>query len=381
MARKRSNKIEPSAMKIFLPIPSWDGINQESAKWYADINQIKSLVNRRFYRQGTNVAIAGITLHTPGFANSGTPFYIQPNTTFTISRLPNSWVFGNSWVKGMRAWNRMNKEALEESPSVRPRFLDFKIFANSTHHGKGIGANLLPIQCTPGEWFSSKAVIPVAAGATEGAINEFEFVGVGANFPGPGFSGLNAISLIEGYANSRGLPQPEDPNVPDDAADADDNTPENWLAAMFNDGTQQTDEVLDVMINQNNQAPYPFENDGIHLDTMYPGGENQMSYLEIAGYSTVTQTTIGGTTRFSGFNAPCGLLEFQNNIRYYQNPDLSGVNEYYSSSFPSRRWYRGERERLQRIFRPSRTRVSGKTKRRDRIFTPESMKRKISYEP
>ena len=150
-------------------------------------------------------------------------------------------------------WQRMNRDALDESPSVKPRFLDFKVYADAAHHAAGIGANLLPINfagpATPGEWFSSKAVIPVAAGAVEGAVNEFEFVATGANFPGAGASGLNAISLIEGYANSRGLPYPEDPNVPDDAADADDNTPENWIAAMFNEGTAQTDEVLDVMIS------------------------------------------------------------------------------------------------------------------------------------
>ncbi len=308
MAKKRysrKSKIEPSQLTLTFAtavIPPGPVVSN-----YIDLSQVASLVNRRFYRQGINWAVAGFKFLTPsGFIGQ-----------ISVNKLPNTWVMSNAWEKGMRAWQRMNRDALEESPSVKPRFLDFKVYADATHHQAGYGANLLPVSvndhitgdiATAGEWFSSKAVIPVAAGAVEGAVNEFEFVATGANFPGAGASGLNAISLIEGYANSRGLPYPEDPNVPDDAADADDNTPENWLAAMFNEGTAQTDEVLDVMINQNNQAPYPFENDGVHTDTQYPGGENQLVGLQIHSIENVSPTTIGGTTRIKGGNFPCGLI-------------------------------------------------------------------------
>ena len=165
----------------------------------------------------------------------------------------------------------MNNEALEESESVRPRFLDFKIFANDTHHAAGAAANLLPQTiagfATPGEWEYSKYVVPNAPGGT---VNNFEIIATGASYPGGGASGLNAVSLIEGYASSRGLPYTDDPNVPDDVADVNGPTPENWLAAIFNDGTNQADQVLDDMRTENDQAPYPFENDGVNLDTMYP---------------------------------------------------------------------------------------------------------------
>ena len=77
---------------------------------------------------------------------------------------------------------------------------------------------------------------------------------------------------------------------------------------MFNEGTSQTDEVLTDMITENNIAPYPFENDGIHGDTMYPGGANQLNSLEIHDQEFVTGTTVGGTTRFKGGNFPCGLI-------------------------------------------------------------------------
>ena len=46
------------------------------------------------------------------------------------------------------------------------------------------------------------------------------------------------------------------------------------------------------------------------MDTMYPGGANQLSGLELHDLEYVTGTTIGGTTRLKGGNFPCGLIQF-----------------------------------------------------------------------
>ncbi len=212
----------------------------------------------------------------------------------------------------------MNNEALEESESVRPRFLDFKIYADADHHSAGFGANLLPINAAgsltiPGEWAPSKVHIPTASPGYLAA--DREMIAVGASYPGNGFSGFNAVSLVEGYAASRALPNIEDPNTPADMTDADGVTPENWQVALFNDGTQQESDVLADMALDNNIAPYPFENDGVNNDTMYPNGANQLPGLQIHDIEFVTGTTIGGTTRMKGGMFPCGLicLRLQNN--------------------------------------------------------------------
>jgi hypothetical protein len=307
-------KIEPAVqtMTFTVNVP-----HNTTADYFLDLSQCASLLNRRFYRQGINWAVSGIKfLSQPG--TLGVPM----DGTITVEKLPETWVMSNAWEKGFRAWQRMNNEALEESESVRPRFLDFKIYANSSHHTAGFVANLLPINvagtAVPGEWESSKILVPLTGpSATDpGQVTEREIIATGANYPGnSAATGLNALSLIEGYANSRALPNVLDPNVPDDAADADGGTAENWLAAMFNDGTQQTDEVLNVLTDENNIAPYPFENDGVHGDTMYPNGANQLSGLQIHDVEFVTGTTIGGTTRMKGGLFPCGLigLRLQNN--------------------------------------------------------------------
>ena len=135
---------------------------------------------------------------------------------------------------------------------------------------------------------------------------------VGPNYlGGAGASGLSPVSLVEGYSNTRALPNIQDPNVPGDMADTNGATPENWISATFNEGTNQMDQVLSDMDFENSIAPYPFEDDGTNVDTMYPGGGLQAPSLQVHDISFVTATTIGGTTRVKGGNFPCGLVRFE----------------------------------------------------------------------
>jgi len=271
---------------------------------YIDLSQVASIVNRRFYRQGLNWSVAGFKF-TSTSGNSG---------VVGISKLPTTWVMANAWEKSMRTWNRMNREAMAETESIRPKFLDFKIYADAGHHTSGYAANLLPYAsgpsfALPGEWEPSKIYIPNATNVAPATTQDLELIAVGASFGPLGASGLSSVSCIEGYAASRGLPNVLDPNAPGDADDTGGATPENWMAALFNDGLVQTSEVIEDMITENNIAPYPFENDGVNVDTMYPGGANQMSGLEIHDISTVSATTVGSQTRAKGGNFPCGLIK------------------------------------------------------------------------
>ena len=303
---RKGSKLQPAVQTLSFNLPLVPS-GQTVTSWI-DLSQVASLVNRRFYRQGINWAVGGFKFLT----------YSEYNGSIVIQKLPNTWVMSNAWEKSFRAWTKMNREALAETESVRPKFLDFKIYADSAHHASGFTNNLLPYTfgpgftslntASPGQWDSSKVVVPFGP-ASPGNTAEHEFIAVGSSFPGiSGVTGHNAVSLIEGYAASRGLPYSEDPNAPADADDADGSTPENWLAAMFNDGTDQTSDVLENMITEGNQAPYPFEGDGLSTDTMYPNGANQMEGLQIHATDIVSNTTIGGTTRMKGGNFPCGLI-------------------------------------------------------------------------
>jgi hypothetical protein len=302
---KKGSKIEPSVLSLLFETTAGSAIDAK----YIDLSQCASLMNRRFYRQGINWVVRDIK-----FMN----LEPQSNAQIVIGKLPNTWVMSNAWEKGFRAWQRMNREALSETDSVRPKFLDFKIYADAEHHALGFDGNLLPrafaaaSTATAGEWIASKVVQPKTDGTDD--VQERELIACGSNYPGTSpVSGHNAVSLIEGYAASRGLPNVIDPNVPDDAASANDNIPANWLASMFNEGTDQTEAVLEDMITENNIAPYPFENATVgattFTDTQYPGGANQLPGVEMHDFELITSTTVGGTTRFKGGNFPYGLMK------------------------------------------------------------------------
>ena len=314
MAYRRSNgkghrpsKIEPAVKTLFFGAPAVDA---SKASYYIDLSQCASLVNRRFYRQGLNWAVGSIRIYSQAFAGQ-----------IMVSKLPETWTMSNAWEKSFRAWQAMNDDALDNTESVKPRFMDFKIYADDTHHDKGFVGNLLPqnaanppVLAVAGEWESSKLLIPLTGpSATDpGQVTEREIIAVGASYPGTSSaSGLNAVSLIEGYAASRALPDILDPNVPADAADADGGTPENWMAALDNEGTQQVDETIAVLVAENNIAPYPFENDGVNADTMYPGGANQLVGMQVHSFELLTPTTVGGQTHVKGGLFPCGLIKVE----------------------------------------------------------------------
>ena len=302
----KRNKIEPAVQTMTVTLPTV--APGATGTHFVDLSQIASICNRRFYRQGINWALSSIKIRSPAGAVG----------IISLSKLPNTWVLSNAWEKSMRTWSKMTREALSESSSVRPKFLDFKIYADAAHHQAGFGANLLPIDlagaaATVAEWEPSKVIIPNSA--NPGFSTEREIVAVGPNFPGVGPSGFNAVSMIEGYAASRGLPNILDPNTPDDAASVDGANPANWMQAIFNEGTNQDEQIIEDMTSENNVAPYPFENGpivggGTFGDTMYPGGANQLATLQPHDIESITGTTIGGTTRLKGGNFPCGLMRF-----------------------------------------------------------------------
>ena len=329
--RKSMSKVEPAVETLVFDLGNVDvastapGSIPGHSTYYVDLSQSASLYNRKFLRQGLQWAIAGMRLNSYAVA-PGTEFP-QPgnaNGGVVISKLPQNWIMSNSWEKGMRTWMRMTNDALDET-SVRPRFMDFKIYMDADHHAAGFAANLRPVTqtnyskfgpgvfttATPGEWESSKISIPLVSPAgtfQPGETVERELIAVGPSYPGNGASGLNAVSLIEGYAASRSLPNISDPNTPSDSFDTGGGTPENWMAAIFNEGTDQSSDVLFDMVTENNIAPYPFEDDGVNPDTMYPGGANQLVGPQLHCIEPITSSTVGGVTYIKGGTIPCGLL-------------------------------------------------------------------------
>jgi len=342
MARRKSKsmkKLEPAVETLTFDLGNTaiatadPGSLQGHSTFYVDISQSASLYNRKFLRQGLLWAVGGMRVNSNVVAPGTTT--VQPGNPrggVIISKAPQNWILSNAWEKAMRTWLRMNKEALAETPSVRPRFMDFKIYLDEKHHNLGFGANKLPVvtdhaqfvggmtPATAGEWEASKIVFPDSS--NPGTVKSMELIATGGNYPAPGASGERAVSLIQGYANSRGLPDVLDPNTPNDADDASGPFPQNWMQAIFNEGTTQSEEVLDDLTGENNLAPYPFENDGVHVDTMYPGGADQLAGTQIHALEPITGSTVGGVTYIKGGAFPCGLIR----IDIYNSDQILELN-------------------------------------------------------
>lgn len=293
MARRKSNKIQPAVMTLSLRTPTVAA--GATGEFTADLSQIASLVNRRFYRQGLNWAVAGIKVYTldQGF--------------LTCQKLPNTWVTSNAWEKAFRAWNKQQMDAIEEAgaESAVARFRDFKIHADVTHVTAGFASNLLPHDgafpvpqpYTAGEWQDSIIVLPnadldpVSGARTEPREVQLHMCGTNEAVIGAGTS----RGIIEGYADSRAYPQSPDPVSP--AIDSGN----NWLRAMFDVGNDNED-ITDNATDRNDNLPYP------QVD--YPGGQTQAPTLQVHDSGLATGTTIGGMTRMKGGNFPCGLMRF-----------------------------------------------------------------------
>ncbi len=285
----KTSKIQPSVMTLYVNTSTV--APGATGSFTVDLSQIASVVNRRFYRQGLNWAVAGFKV----FGAQGAL------GTVAVKKIPNTWVSSNAWEKAFRHWNRQIKETLDEggNESARAKFSDFKIYMDQIHRADGYAANLVPLDgqlpvaqpYVMGEWDPSHVVLPQTAADGSGTLidpTEFTLHMVGSS------TGASK-GLIQGYEDSRAFPQSPDPVAPAMSS------ANNWLNAMFDEGSANPN-ILDNAENENDELPYPQQD--------YPGGPVQAPALQIHDISGLTATTVGGNTYLKGGNFPCGLIRF-----------------------------------------------------------------------
>ena len=252
----------------------------ENEEGYIDLSQCASILNRRFYRQGLQWAVAGIKIQsTSGLG------------TVTVSKLPETWVVGAAWEKTMSKWMEQQDIALAEmgASETKGRYNDYKIHMDTNHVSAGFASNKIPqdyvgASFALGEWEASQVVIPNDGGVPG---NTAEYL---LKMIGP--SNIAAKSIIGGYVFSRSRPQSPDPNTP--AVNT------SWLNELHDDG-QSNDDIVQNAVDRNNDLPYS--------QSQYPGDTGNGPTTEIVARSDFTTTTVSQTNRISGFVAPCGLLK------------------------------------------------------------------------
>jgi hypothetical protein len=298
---KKARTLQPAVMKLHFAIPA-----SGSANKYISLSHCTSMVNRRFMRQGLNWAVANVrvTLRPRNPASVGTECY--------VSTIPHTWMVAGAWMKSFSLWKKQQDDALADSASLDTvaRFRDFKI-SMDTNHVVGVDvSNLIPVTLGPGnipfpgpsaglqigplpggkilpsaEWVSSEIVIPNDGGP--GITNQYELHMLGGDVAG-------SKAMIQGYADSRSVPQSPDPTGPAISS--------SWMQEMFDVGNDQF-LVTNNAQNRNDELPYD------QLD--YPGGGSNFIEAECQGY-ILNQSSTGLNTLNTGpFTAPCGLIKIQ----------------------------------------------------------------------
>jgi hypothetical protein len=293
---KKMNKVQPAVTRLWFHIADNNNFN------YIDMSLAASAVNRRFYRQGLNWAVASMTLHTNRDASG----------SFTVQKVPDTWVAQNAHTKAKRLWMKSQDQVLDNDPTVKGRYRDFKVYLDEFMTTSTIqpfstsaAANntiMLPVASNNsparvGEWEYSTIQLPTDGGSAPPT--EIRMFMVGADS-----TTTDNKSIIVGYANSRSRPTKHDPNIPSE---------EGWMNEVF-DVAENLDEIRDDLATQNDVPPYRVGDANDVLPSQdnefYPGGGFNMSDTALHERVNVTTTTIGGTTHITGGQFGCGLIKF-----------------------------------------------------------------------
>ena len=289
-------KMAPSVTRL------WFHIDPTNRTNYLDISLAVSAANRRFYRQSTTWAVAGFSLVT----GSDTIGEVE------ISKIPDTWAAKNAHSKSKSLWFKSQDQVLDDSPSLKAKYNDFKInldadMLNASIQGAAAtpvadGDIMLPVDrqnftAKIGEWVYSTLQLPTDGGSA--APDEVQLHMVGANVGTA--PNITSVGMIHGYGLARSRPQLIEPNTPTDGG---------WMNDVF-DVADNLDEIrLDVTDN-NDVPPYRVgDSQTTPTEEFYPGGENNQPSAALHSINFVTGTTVGGKTHMEGGMFHCGLVRF-----------------------------------------------------------------------
>jgi len=270
--------MEPAARYLRYEITNSANAGTETSH-FIDLARDLSRVNRRLYRQGRDYHVKKITLiskNTPNLENR-----------VSVSTIPGTWVSHMAWKRAFDQWNRMNKEASANlAGDITATWSDFKVYMSLDQRS---GTMLEPIDngnnvYKAGMWTYSQMVTP--DGTTSADTFDLHMLGSHSGSVG----NWNSVGLIRSYGESRATVQ-QGPNVPTTASD-------DPLVNVFDYGTT-VDEVIDDLEGQNDFPPYDLDE--------YPGDDTNGPKPAVVQDTTL----VDGKATMAGFNAMCGLLEFE----------------------------------------------------------------------
>jgi len=287
---------------------------------FVDSGQSLSIVNRKLFSQKKVYGIEKIEFDF-------VPTYTAGVLDFDFIRVQvltagDTWSVHNAWVKGHALHTEMQALVLDDNPSIKGKWAEYKVFLSGEHrnsvNGAGATGNLIPVDglmapYLEGEWTYSRFVVPqheidLATGEPKPA-DETDVHLIGPNIMAGGATPeFISAGLVEAYALSRATVQPEDPAVPAGMSDS-------FFNQLTDSGSQEP-ELAQVIESENDEPPYD--------QTNYPGGATN------AFYPVTTATQVANVNHpnamVDGMLAQCGLLQFvvtaQKDGEFVATPEL-----------------------------------------------------------
>lgn len=321
---KRFKAGERSCTKLRFFLDADGGSPDRNKVAYIDIAQCLSVINQRAYRQGLYYYVAGVTVHNTADAR------------VIFSTAPDTWNTKNAWVRGWKAWMRMQREAMRETGFIQSQYADYKVLLDDDHVALVTATsidrgtdddqsnvvadnimyqpsnNLLPVAYDKGATFDSASSMPTPLVCDEWALSVYvapdhgsasgntvdqpdSFVAhIVGGHEGDG-TPYESVGLIQSYTDTRPFTGGHTEGEPHLEAGLELET--DPILSVFDKGGEH-EEVLKDIDNFNDVAPYevgrPF---GYDDDQLY-----QVLQLK-------TQAAGGGSIiRGAGFCVPFGLL-------------------------------------------------------------------------
>lgn len=280
--------------------------DQDAGEFYIDIAKSMSIVNRKLYRQQGLWHVHGACVYADvndanGPGTVGVPF------TVALSGAPRNWVTRNSLVKAFESWKDQQALAYKAaSPSIKPKWQDFKVYLNENHRTWIGSKELEPYSghmfggidpFDVGEWKHSKLVWEEldSSNPSHPTIqkHETDMHILGPDFPG--VTGFESVGLIKQYAKSRSRVQSPDPATLTSPQD-------NIYTRSEESIDERAMEIVENMAGDNDQPPYDVD--------AYPGGPSNGYEPYLYAFAANASTGKRKVT-LNGFAVPNGLLEGQ----------------------------------------------------------------------
>jgi hypothetical protein len=261
MAKRRSNrksaKMQPAITDLYMKIPAGGMVSGESVA-YIDTARELSKINRRLYSQSRMYGYQGLTFIWKAAASTGSGATLKTLSSIEckVGTAGNTWVVQNAHTKGHALWNEMQELVLDDNPSVKGKWHDYKVKLDyqmtagrlmNVTDGEGVAIKA-------GEWDYATYVMPEhdVDPATGLPLDADEYaptlIGVDTQVPrtppATGFTGNRC--LVKAYEESRSTVQPTDPNVPAGLSTS-------FFNLLTDSGSQEPE--LAVVIEDENNAP------------------------------------------------------------------------------------------------------------------------------